>query len=234
MAAERPDETMHRLADWTGPQWQSEQLAAQVIHAEGYQEVDPTHPYGGPDGRTDALAIKDGQCWIMGSWFPNERQPPAEIRRKVLHDFEGVETNAAHGLVFVTNQKIGRRQREELEALLSGRLDLFHRDRVVHVLERPEMGSIRQRYLHLGPSISEQSMIDRSANLSDQLSSLEEHLQRISQLDAVTMPWLQEGSFLIDRVTEIRASDMRVRDPLLRGILDRLRRAWSELGATAN
>jgi hypothetical protein len=58
VSAGRPNETMHRLADWTGPQWQSEQLAAQILHAEGYQGIDPTHPYGGPDGRADAITAQ--------------------------------------------------------------------------------------------------------------------------------------------------------------------------------
>ena len=46
----RTDETWHRLREWTSAQPPSERLAALVLEASGYQEIDPSHPLGGPLG----------------------------------------------------------------------------------------------------------------------------------------------------------------------------------------
>lgn len=40
----RIDETQKRLLDWSYSQPPSERLAAQVLDAEGYGDIDPSHP----------------------------------------------------------------------------------------------------------------------------------------------------------------------------------------------
>ena len=49
----RQDETWHRLREWTSGQTPSERLAAQLLVASDYKDVDPSHPLGGPDGGRD-------------------------------------------------------------------------------------------------------------------------------------------------------------------------------------
>ena len=55
MSGYRTDETWHRLREWTAGSAAAERLAAQVLLADGYTSVDPSHPLGGPDGGKDLL-----------------------------------------------------------------------------------------------------------------------------------------------------------------------------------
>ncbi|MDX5312058.1 MAG: hypothetical protein LPK23_11895 [Rhodococcus sp. (in: high G+C Gram-positive bacteria)] len=57
------DETQHRLVAWTEGQ-ESERLAAQVLADQGFQDIDPSHPYGGRDGGRDIVCSRDGNPWI--------------------------------------------------------------------------------------------------------------------------------------------------------------------------
>ncbi len=101
----RWDETWHRLREWTNGQGPSERLAAQILVSEGYRDLDPSHPLGGPDGGKDATCTKDGEKWIMAVYFPRGQQTLATIKDKLLNDADGVTRNGAEGLAFVTNQE---------------------------------------------------------------------------------------------------------------------------------
>ena len=70
----RPDETWHRLREWTYGQAQSERLAAQLLLSEGFTDLDPSHPLGGPDGKKDAICRKDCEKWIMAVYFARGQQ----------------------------------------------------------------------------------------------------------------------------------------------------------------
>jgi hypothetical protein len=59
----------------------SERLAAQILHAEGYADIDPSHPLGGRDGGKDALAIRSGKKWVMAVYFPRGQQAFEDIKR---------------------------------------------------------------------------------------------------------------------------------------------------------
>ena len=110
----RPDETWHRLLQWTYGQAPSERLAAQILISEGYESVDPSHPLGGPDGGKDAVCKKDGKKWVMAAYLPRGQQPFSAIKKKFLDDLDGMATNNADGLVFVTNQELRLAERDEL------------------------------------------------------------------------------------------------------------------------
>jgi len=60
MGKDRWDETWHRLREWTNGQAPSERLAVQLLLFGGYEDVDPSHPLGGPDGGENILCKKDG------------------------------------------------------------------------------------------------------------------------------------------------------------------------------
>ena len=147
--AYRPDETFHRLQEWTDGQAQAEKLAAQILYAEGFRDVDPSHPFGGPDGLKDALAAKDGKRWVMAAYFPRRQKPFGEIERKFAHDLAGIAANAADGIAFVTNQELTLSQRETLAAMTSGPVELMHVYRVVTVLDRPDMHPVRAQFLYI-------------------------------------------------------------------------------------
>lgn len=140
------DETWRRLRLWTDGQGRSERLAAQVLLADGYHDLDPSHPLGGPDGGRDAVATKDGDQWILAVYFPREQQPVATITAKLQADFAGVAKNKAHGMAFVCNQELTLGERDELRASVDGPLELYHLERVTAVLDQPRMGPVRRQF----------------------------------------------------------------------------------------
>lgn len=153
----RWDETWHRLREWTSGQAPSERLAAQVLLAEGFTGLDPSHPLGGPDGGKDAVARRDGRLWIMAVYFPRGQQPFGEIKQKFVTDFRGVRGNGADGMVFVTNQELTLGQRRQLgESVEGGATEIYHLERVVAVLDQPSMTAVRSKLL----SIDEQTAVE--------------------------------------------------------------------------
>lgn len=99
----RWDETWHRLRDWTMDQGPSERLAAQVLLADGFKRLDPSHPLGGPDGQRDASMERDGKIWIMAVTFSHDRISLAKLRTKMVSDYRGATKSVAYGMAFVTN-----------------------------------------------------------------------------------------------------------------------------------
>jgi hypothetical protein len=123
-----------------------------VLSDEGFTDIDPIHPLGGPDGGADALARRDGKRWVMAVYFPLGQQSFNEIKNKFVADSTGVERNKAEAFVFVTNQHLTRAERTALETAVGFSVELFHLERVAHVLDRPNMQSVRQQYLGIAPT----------------------------------------------------------------------------------
>lgn len=145
----RWDETWHRLREWTGGQGPSERLAAQVLRAEGYRDINPSHPLGGRDGGKDALVTKDGDPWIMAVYFPRGQQSFGDILRKFLDDHEGVAATRASGMAFVTNQELSLAERKRLERAVNTLVEIFHLERVSGILDQPDMHSVREQFLQI-------------------------------------------------------------------------------------
>lgn len=146
----RTDETWFRLREWTQGQTPSERLAAQVVHAEGYEGIDPSHPLGGKDGGKDAVATKDGKSWVMGVYFPRGQQSLGTIKKKITDDLVGARKQKPYGFVFVTNQELTLSERADMEALGNGIVvELYHLERTMHVIDRPGMAQIRKQYLDI-------------------------------------------------------------------------------------
>src|SRR5262245_5560410 len=97
---DRWDETWHRLREWTNGQGPSERLAAQILLSEGYRNLDPSHPLGGPDGGKDAICEKDGRRWVMAVYFPRGQKSSREIEEKFISDLEGTRTNDVDAMAF--------------------------------------------------------------------------------------------------------------------------------------
>ncbi|MEV8437525.1 tetratricopeptide repeat protein [Actinosynnema sp. NPDC051121] len=150
----RWDETWHRLREWTQGQGPSERLAAQVLLADGYRNLDPSLPLGGPDGGRDALVERHNERWVMAVYFPRGKVSFGQIRRKVISDYAGVSKNSASGMVFVTNQELTPSERDDLRSRVKGPLDVYHLERVVAVLDQPKMRAVREQYLKIPGGIS--------------------------------------------------------------------------------
>jgi hypothetical protein len=133
---ERWDETWHRLQEWTSGQGPSERLAAQVLLAEGFTDVDPSHPLGERDGGKDGVCRRDGIRLAMAVYFPRGRQGFSAIKAKFFADLAGAKENDVSGIAFVTNQELTLSQREELtDGAGDVKVELFHIERVTAIPE---------------------------------------------------------------------------------------------------
>jgi hypothetical protein len=86
-----------------------------VLSEEGFTDVDPSHPLGGPDGGKDITCTKDGKKWIAAVYFPRGQKKFISIKNKFKEDLTGADKNEASGVVFVTNQELSLSQRESLK-----------------------------------------------------------------------------------------------------------------------
>jgi hypothetical protein len=147
---QRPDETRHRLLEWTASSALAEQLAAQIVLDQKFTDYQPSHPQGGPDGGKDALCKKGRKRWIVAVYFPLGQRRFSAIVKKFRGDFAGVAKNAAKGMVFVTNQKLTEGERAKLEALCGAvALEIYHLERIAMILDQPHMAPVRQQFLYL-------------------------------------------------------------------------------------
>jgi hypothetical protein len=145
------DETQIRLLDWRQGQTPSEYLAALILDAEGYKDIDPSHPLGGPDGGRDGHCTKNGEPWTWAVYFPRGQQDLKTIKSKLKDDVAAALKHNPKGVAFVTNQELKLAERKELCALSGDlKIDLFHLYRVATILDRSQMAQIRQQYLRIG------------------------------------------------------------------------------------
>lgn len=144
----RWDETWHRLLDWTNGQAPSERLSAQILLNEGFSDLDPSHPLGGPDRKHDAICRKCGKRWIMAVYFPRGQQDFNTIRRKFDEDFLGIEEHEADGISFVTNQELRLSERQAIKDRCGDKeVDLYHLERITTILDQPGMAAVRAQFL---------------------------------------------------------------------------------------
>lgn len=146
----RMDETQRRLVEWTNGQ-HSERLAAQILLDQGFEDLDPSHPYGGPDGGRDAICTKDGRRFVMAAYFPRGQQVYATIEDKLKSDLVGARKHNPDGVVFVTNQELRLSERDKLKAVGKDlEIVLFHMEKIAAVLDQSHMHPTRQQFLDIG------------------------------------------------------------------------------------
>ena len=147
-----------RLLDWTQGHTDAENLAAKILDLSGYEDIDPAHPRGGPDGKKDILCTKENILWVGAVYFPVKPQSFSRIKNKFKVDLPGVKANRALGIVFITNQEVTVGQREVLVQLASNtgvKCDIIHFDRLVTILEKPEAWGLRLEYLDIKTTTEE-------------------------------------------------------------------------------
>jgi hypothetical protein len=147
MLMKRWDETWHRLREWTNGQAPAERLAAQILLAEGFSGIDPSHPLGGPDGGKDAIVAHNGERWVMAAYFPRGQVSFREIKAKFLADHAGALANDASGIAFVTNQELRLNERQQLEEAADTQVELFHLERITAILDQPRLHGVRDQFL---------------------------------------------------------------------------------------
>lgn len=148
----RADETQYRVLMWSGDSGAAERLAAQVLLASGFEDPDPSHPYGGPDGGRDAVFTLDGATWVMAAYFPHGDKPFSEVKTKFTADVESAKKHKPKGVAFVTNQEITLGERKELmESVSDVDVEIFHMEKVAALLDQPRMVGTRQQFLGIDP-----------------------------------------------------------------------------------
>src|SRR5688572_6763491 len=131
--------TESELRDWRYGQTQAERLVAALLHLEGFENVDPQHPLGGPDGLKDVRCRKDGISWIAAAYFPPTHATVSEIKAKFTHDFAGVASNSADAFAFFVNQPLTVGERQTILGQAGQtRAELYHLERIRSLLDSPK------------------------------------------------------------------------------------------------
>ena len=137
-------ETITELINWDRGQAASERLAGKILEVEGFENIDPSHPTGGPDGGKDFICSFNGKKWIGAVYFPKGSKPFSDVKNKFKHDLKGITANNVAGIAFITNQEITISNRKILENLV-GETDLriYHLERIANLLDSPKMYGVR-------------------------------------------------------------------------------------------
>lgn len=150
-------ETWARLRDWDRGQAPAERLSSHILRVEGFQNNDPSHPLGGPDGLKDIICLKDGKKWIGAAYFPRGQQAFSDIRKKFKSDLEGTQANEINGIVFVTNQELALGERKELKKIAGDvGVEIYHLERISSILDSPLCYGIRLEFLDIDMTKEEQ------------------------------------------------------------------------------
>ena len=143
------------LINWDKGSTFAERMSGKILGLEGYSDIDPQSPAGGPDGTKDLICYKDDKKYVVGCYFPIEQKKFKDISDKFNGDFEGVSKNNADGFIFITNQKITPTERM---ALCSGHIDstIYHGERICGILDSPKGYGVRLEYLGIELTKEEQ------------------------------------------------------------------------------
>ncbi|MEO2050149.1 MAG: Fic family protein [Allomuricauda sp.] len=158
-------------------------MSAKLISIEGFEQVDPQSPLGGPDGTKDILAYKHGKKFVIGCYFPNGQKSYTDIKDKFDGDLEGVSKNNAQGFVFITNQKITPSQRISLAKDQTIEIDILHGERVCGLLDSPKGYGIRLEYLGIELTREEQiSFLNSHLDLKEDFKEIKTALDEIRKV----------------------------------------------------
>ncbi len=200
------DETWSRLKVWTRGQKSSERLAGHILRADGFQSIDPSHPLGGKDGLKDLVCRKDGNTWICGCYFSKDSQTFHKIKKKFLEDFTGVSKHGVDGFVFVTNQDLTVKQRDELKSQ-SNNIEIYHLERIVSLLNSPVCYGIRLEYL------------DISLTTADQIAYFAERDKSVENFTSLLMELTNSINSIRDNQSSIPVEELMDFKSLLNGIV---------------
>ncbi len=150
------EETWYRLRDWSKGQAPAERLTGNILHSEGYQSIDPSHPLGGPDGIKDLICNKDNISWVAACYFPRGQKSFSTIKEKFLNDLEGIEKNGVTGLTFITNQELTLSERSQLKDLTTDHVEIYHLERLASLLNNPVNYGTRLEFLDIEMTSEEQ------------------------------------------------------------------------------
>lgn len=164
------------LRDWRFGSIQAERLAAAILDLEGFADIDPQATLGGGDDKKDIIARRDGQLWIGAVHFPPSDKDFAAIKRKFKDDYNGVARHNAEGFAFFVNKHLTMGERFQLNSLATVRTELYHLERMRHILDIARGYGLRLEYLRIEMTKEEQiAFIDQQRrDFSVQIAALRE------------------------------------------------------------
>lgn len=174
-------ETWQRLLNWDKGSSPAERLSGQIIRAEGFSSIDPSHPLGGPDGLKDILCIRDSIKYFVAAYFPRGQQRFAQIKAKFINDIKCLELETSNGFVFVTNQEVKLRERDALtlDAGVSN-VEIYHLERISSILNFPTCYGIRLEFLDI--EMSKEEQLSFMALQQVVLTELQDSFAKISRI----------------------------------------------------
>jgi hypothetical protein len=242
MTTPRWDETWHRLREWTAGQAPSERLAAQVLLAEGYSGLDPSHPLGGKDGGKDASCEKNGDHWVMGVYFPRGQQSFSEVKKKYLSDLQGAFTNDAKGFAFVTNQELMLAERRELADKSNGlKVELYHLERLTALLDSPVLAATRKQFL--GIDYLEEDTSRQLDHLREEMLAIQKRIEDVQtggdsfcyfMLYHFDLNLSIAQNIVVIRKGEFPLYDLRIRVMDIDTSQDVFKKTWGEMNSPAD
>ena len=165
-------ETWHRLLEWDKGQAPAERLAATILINEGFRGIDPIHPLGGRDGLKDMVISHGGKKWIGAVFFPRGKQKYKEIKKKFIHDLNGVESNGADGIVFITNQELRSFERKDITEINENiDVQIYHLERISSLLNTPKYYGVRMEFLEI--EMNKEEQVSFFASQNDKMSNIE-------------------------------------------------------------
>jgi fido (protein-threonine AMPylation protein) len=147
------------LSMWRSGPTQAERLAAALLRLEGYADVEPQAPLGGPDGRADILCSRGGYTYVAAVYFPPTEQTFKSVVEKFDHDLLGAIRRGRQAFAFFTNQRLKLKHRRTLkQRALEKKLEceVYDRERIAGALDEAAGYGLRAAYLGLTMTDAEQ------------------------------------------------------------------------------
>jgi len=176
--------TEQALQNWRYGQPQAERLSADILIMEGFKDIDPQAPLGGPDGLKDIVCHKNGRKLIAAVYFPATLKTYADVENKFLHDLKGVVKNSASGIIFLTNQRLTLGERKSLsEHAKRLVVEIYHVERIRMLLDTPKGFFLRLEYLRIPMTQEDQvGLLDEfKVKFSDHFMRQEKSIETLQQ-----------------------------------------------------
>ena len=181
-----PSDTEITLKNWRVGSIIAERLCADLLSTEGFVDIDPQSPLGGPDGKKDIICNRNGISFIAACYFPPTQNDYNNIEAKFIEDLSGIKRNGVEGFIFFTNQNISPFQRKKLVELAaqngSDVTEIYHVERIRSILDSPSGYGLRLQYLDIELTKEEQiSFIDQvNRNFNQQIAELSAKFDKFS------------------------------------------------------
>jgi predicted ATP-binding protein involved in virulence len=155
----RSDETWHRLLNWNLGQARLERLAEELLFDQGFAKLATNNTVSESKPNGMPIFSKDSKQWLMALHFVQGEQEFSALKIKFAVELATAAKHGAAGFVFITNQELSLRQREELHKLSGTTMvELFHLERIASILDQAHMTQVFPTFHNFNSQIISQSV----------------------------------------------------------------------------